>query len=375
MKKVRFLGFFWTAFLWMVFINTAFSLPVSDVSSDTTAIEPQTSEQATLSGIPVGFGSISEESWESVTDPGITHAVRENEAVDYPEGFSEESWGVMPVKTPSEPDMASEIVRKMADVDEDPHETSPESSIAEADKTDASVPLENDDTKNRVQLSDTAPTKPEKGKENTETSVEKTEEIGEASSETQTTAAEISLPEEQTDAVEPIEDIREERWPIPADLEAEYQAVTGENTVGNLDVEKFDIQEQAEKPPFEVFLPGADNAPGAPYSPDDQPDTLLNGEAPLYEGGEIVRNEVFGNNYSIEIIVPATPEEIFDYYKAEMTAKGWLGGISMKQKERGLLFFSKEEKELVFRIEKKGQGSMVTINLVGKENFRSRRNR
>jgi len=168
------------------------------------------------------------------------------------------------------------------------------------------------------------------------------------------------------------EDVSGELWPIPADLESDYHAVTGEKGEGKIDMGQFANEIQTDKPRFKVILPGAAQTPESPnevYSRNEMPDTLLNGEAPLYKGGRIIRNEIFGENHSLELVIPATPEEIFEYYKTSMTAKGWLMGISMKEKESALLFFSKGEEELVFRIEKRGKESRVTINMVGKEDF------
>ena len=166
-------------------------------------------------------------------------------------------------------------------------------------------------------------------------------------------------------------------YKIPHELEVEYFAVTGhEGEKKNI------LNEVHEKvtdnfPLFQVTLPGAPREPVPAISSDKQadiPNTLLYGEAPLYKGGKILRNEIFGNNHSIEIEIPATPDDVFEFYKAAMTAKGWARGMSMKEKERGLLFFSKGDQELVFRIIKFRQNTRVTINMVDRERFNMRQN-
>jgi hypothetical protein len=186
------------------------------------------------------------------------------------------------------------------------------------------------------------------------------------------TESELSDPDKGVEVTERPEDIREALWAIPPELEADYEAVTGGGGEAWIYQRQFDNEGQNWEPRFHVTLPGAPRTPLVLYDPlkkAEMPDTLLNGEAPMYEGGKILRNEIFGTNHSIEIEVPATPEEIFNYYKAIMTAKGWQNGMSMREKEGGFLFFSKPEQELVFRIAGRGQCSRVIINMVGKQNY------
>ena len=163
----------------------------------------------------------------------------------------------------------------------------------------------------------------------------------------------------------------EASYQVPHELEAGYFEVLG-NYDGVGDAMKLTEEETADAPPFfGITLPGAPTVQIPPNELHHEMESLLGGEAPLYQGGKIVRYEIFGHNHSIEILVPATPDEVFEFYQSEMKLNGWERGMSMKEKERGLIFFSKKDRELVFRIDSIGQKTRVSINMVGNESFGS----
>ena len=94
-------------------------------------------------------------------------------------------------------------------------------------------------------------------------------------------------------------------------------------------------------------------------------DTIMNGEVPLMEGVKVLKTKTYGTNGSVEMEVPATPEEIVNYYKQAMTAKGWQLGLVMVQGNVGVLQLKSGGRQMVFRVEGQGQTSKVSMALMG----------
>lgn len=49
---------------------------------------------------------------------------------------------------------------------------------------------------------------------------------------------------------------------------------------------------------------------------------IINGEVPLMEGAKVLKTMTYGPNTKVDLAVPATPEEVVNFYKQTMAAKG-----------------------------------------------------
>jgi Ca-activated chloride channel homolog len=106
--------------------------------------------------------------------------------------------------------------------------------------------------------------------------------------------------------------------------------------------------------------------PKAAPGPQTSGDTVMNGEAPLYPGAKVLNDKTYGKNTKAELEVPATPEDIINFYKQAMTAKGWQPGMSMVQGNKGVLMLTKPGGQMVISATGQGQKSKVTMALINK---------
>ena len=92
---------------------------------------------------------------------------------------------------------------------------------------------------------------------------------------------------------------------------------------------------------------------------------ILNGEVPLYKGARVIKTKSYGANSMAELQVDATPQELVDFYKQTMSAKGWKASMAMVQGNVGILQLKKNGGQLVFKVKGQGQTSKVSIALMG----------
>jgi len=92
--------------------------------------------------------------------------------------------------------------------------------------------------------------------------------------------------------------------------------------------------------------------------------TILNGEVPLYKGARVVKTKSYGANSTAELQVDATPQELVDFYKQAMSAKGWKASMAMVQGNMGILQLKKNGGQLVFKVEGQGDASSAKIVLI-----------
>jgi Ca-activated chloride channel family protein len=92
--------------------------------------------------------------------------------------------------------------------------------------------------------------------------------------------------------------------------------------------------------------------------------TIMGGEVPLYKGAKVLKEETYGPNAKVEMEVPAAPEEIINFYKEAMTAKGWQPGMARVQGSKGALMLNKPGKQLVISVRGQGETSRVSLGLV-----------
>ena len=92
--------------------------------------------------------------------------------------------------------------------------------------------------------------------------------------------------------------------------------------------------------------------------------TIFNGEAPLMAGTKVIQEKTFGANSRVDMEVPATPEEVVNFYKQAMTAKGWQAGMAMVQGPMGVLQLMKGKSQITLKAMASGQKSTVNMALI-----------
>jgi hypothetical protein len=79
------------------------------------------------------------------------------------------------------------------------------------------------------------------------------------------------------------------------------------------------------------------------------------------EGATLLKETTVGNNSRIDMEVPASPEEVVNFYKQVMTVKGWQPGLAMVQGPTGVLQLKKDAVQIV--IKAVGNGQKSTVNM------------
>ncbi len=127
---------------------------------------------------------------------------------------------------------------------------------------------------------------------------------------------------------------------------------------------KLDQSPNAKVAPTRKTNKGATAASGAD-KPTASTGTIFNGEVPLYKGARVIKTKSYGANSMAELQVDATPQELVDFYKQAMSAKGWKASMAMVQGNVGILQLKKNGGQLVFKVKVRGQTSKVSIALMG----------
>jgi len=92
---------------------------------------------------------------------------------------------------------------------------------------------------------------------------------------------------------------------------------------------------------------------------------ILNGEVPLYKGARVIKTKSYGGNATAELQATATPQELVDFYKQAMSAKGWETGMAMVQGNMGVLQLKRAGVQLMIKAQGQGQTSKVSMALMG----------
>jgi hypothetical protein len=92
---------------------------------------------------------------------------------------------------------------------------------------------------------------------------------------------------------------------------------------------------------------------------------FMNDDVPLYKGARVIKTKSYGANSMAELQVDATPQEIIDFYKQAMSAKGWETCMAMVQGNMGVLQLKKAGGQMVIKAQGQGQTSKVSIALMG----------
>lgn len=129
---------------------------------------------------------------------------------------------------------------------------------------------------------------------------------------------------------------------------------------------KLDQSPNAEAAP--APLPKTTPKPIAPTpaaTPAASNGTIFNGRVPLMAGAKVLKSKSYGTNSKVDLEVPASPQDIIDFYKQSMTAKGWKTGMSMVQGNKGVLQLMGSGGQLIIKAKGQGQTSKVSMALMG----------
>ncbi len=89
--------------------------------------------------------------------------------------------------------------------------------------------------------------------------------------------------------------------------------------------------------------------------------TILNGEIPLMKGATVLKETTMGGSSRVDMEIPASPEEVVNFYKQAMSSKGWQPGMAVVQGPVGILQLQKDTSQIVIKSTLKGQKSTVNI--------------
>ena len=82
-------------------------------------------------------------------------------------------------------------------------------------------------------------------------------------------------------------------------------------------------------------------------------------------GTKVLNEKTFGANSQVDMEVPSTPEEIVNFYKQAMTAKGWQAGMALTQGPMGMLQLVKGTSQIILKVKGSGDKSIVNLALMG----------
>ncbi len=88
---------------------------------------------------------------------------------------------------------------------------------------------------------------------------------------------------------------------------------------------------------------------------------ILGGEIPLMEGARVLKETSAGASGRVDMEIPGSPEDIVNFYKEALTAKGWQAGMTMIQGPVGMLQLVKGKSQIMVRM--KGDGQKTVVNL------------
>ena len=96
-------------------------------------------------------------------------------------------------------------------------------------------------------------------------------------------------------------------------------------------------------------------------------DAILNGEVPLYNGARVLKSSSSGPYTKAQLQAEASPQDIVDFYKDAMAAKGWVPGMAMVQGNKGVLMFKQSNRQLVFSVKGQGNSSKIDVTLINQQ--------
>ncbi len=92
----------------------------------------------------------------------------------------------------------------------------------------------------------------------------------------------------------------------------------------------------------------------------------LGGKIPVYKGAKITKSLSDDKRTIIQMESGASPEDIMNFYKIEMTGKGWIAKVAKANKRSASLMMNKESLTLMLSAGPGKDGkTMITIRISG----------
>jgi Ca-activated chloride channel family protein len=95
----------------------------------------------------------------------------------------------------------------------------------------------------------------------------------------------------------------------------------------------------------------------------EQQEEIFGGAVPLYTGAQVTKTATMGSVTQVELLTEASPEEVVNFYKKEMTGKGWNVMASVVQGNTATAAFQKGSSQLVIGAQKRDAGTVVSLTM------------
>lgn len=87
----------------------------------------------------------------------------------------------------------------------------------------------------------------------------------------------------------------------------------------------------------------------------------------MYKGAKIIKSLSDGNRTLIQMESGASPEDIMNFYKTEMTSKGWVARVASAKGRSASLMMNKGSQTLILSAgRRKGGKTNITIQMSSK---------
>ncbi len=104
----------------------------------------------------------------------------------------------------------------------------------------------------------------------------------------------------------------------------------------------------------------AAKAESKPSLPEGQK-KILGGEIPPYEGAKITKSATQANRSLVEMETNDSPEEVMNFYKTEMTGKGWSVKMAVSRGKIASLSMFKGKRALLLSAGQRSGKTKVTL--------------
>jgi hypothetical protein len=108
-----------------------------------------------------------------------------------------------------------------------------------------------------------------------------------------------------------------------------------------------------------------EKAPPASAGAPSAEQTVMDGQVPVFPGAEILQEQTYGPSAKVVMQAPATPQQVVDFYKEQMAARGWQIGMAMVQGENGAMMLAQGDKKLMVAAQAKGSECGIALTLIG----------
>ena len=105
--------------------------------------------------------------------------------------------------------------------------------------------------------------------------------------------------------------------------------------------------------------------PGSQPSVSKEQQTITGGEIPTYKGARIIKSITQGNRTFIKMESSASPDEIMNFYKTEMTNKGWSVKMSMARGVMATVMLFKGKQTFLLSAGQRDGKTKVTLSMSG----------